>query len=234
MNKIGREDLSKNLELNGYRVDLFALKRDLLIWGNMHFRPFPWRLNNNPYNILIAEVMLHRTQASQVLPIYIQFIKKYPDPATLAKATIKELRDKLFPLGLRWRVDMMHAMSQILQDRFNGQIPDRKEDLLSLPGISDYIASAVLCFSWDRPEAIIDTNTVRIAGRLFGIEIKESSRRSRLFKDLIKDMVDKNNPRRFNYALLDLAALICTKRYPECQNCPARIFCDFGTKAVIR
>lgn len=230
----GEDSTSIILELNGHKLDVFAFRKELLIWGSLHFRSFPWRLTNDPYHLLIAEVMLHRTQASQVQPVYVQFIDKYPDLTTLAKATLDELQLTLFSLGLHWRVDMIHAMSRDLQERFNGQIPQKRADLISLPGVSEYIASAVLCFSWNRPEAVIDTNTVRIAGRLFGLDIKESSRRNRVFKDLLKKMIYPSEARRFNYALLDLASLVCTKKLPKCCDCPVCIFCIYGTEAIIR
>ena len=97
-----------------------------------------------------------------------------------------------------------------LVERFGGQVPQSKTDMLSLPGVSEYIASAVRCFAWNLPEAIIDTNTVRVVGRVFGLEIKDSSRRNRLFRDLIGALVDPVEPRVYNYALLDLADQICS------------------------
>ncbi|MGA9098625.1 MAG: hypothetical protein WB392_06795, partial [Methanotrichaceae archaeon] len=151
----------------------------------------------------------------------------------LANATIDELQKVLFSLGLRWRIDMIHRMTQDLQEQFKGQIPKEKMDLVSLPGISEYIASAVRCFAWNKPEAIIDTNTVRIVGRLFGLEIKESSRRNRIFRKLLEALVDPEKPRLFNYSMLDLAALVCTKRMPKCSECPICNYCAFGTKAVL-
>lgn len=79
-------------------------------------------------------------------------------------------------------------MVKVLNDRFEGQIPYKKADLMSLPGVSEYIASAVRCFAWNLPEPILDTNTVRVAGRLFGLEIKDSSRRNRQYRDLISTL----------------------------------------------
>ncbi len=221
------------LEANGHKLDIIAFRKDLLIWGHKNFRQFPWRLTKNPFHILIAEIMLHRTQASQVEPIYVQFIYRYPELPALANATIDELQKVLFSLGLRWRIDMIHRMTQDLQEQFKGQIPKEKMDLVSLPGISEYIASAVRCFAWNKPEAIIDTNTVRIVGRLFGLEIKESSRRNRIFRKLLEALVDPEKPRLFNYSMLDLAALVCTKRMPKCSECPICNYCAFGTKAVL-
>lgn len=226
--------MSEFLEANEHKLDVITFRKRLLFWGRRHFRSFPWRLTKDPYNILMAEVMLHRTQASQVKSIYIQFIERYSEPSLLVNATTEELHGALFSLGLRWRIDMIHKMIWDLQNRFDGHVPKEKVDLISLPGVSEYIASAVRCFAWNQPEAIIDTNTVRITGRLFGLEVKESSRRNRVFKYLLKALVDPVEPRCFNFALLDLASLICAKRSPKCYDCPVRNHCTYGTKAIIR
>ena len=181
----------------------------------------------------MAEVMLHRTQASQVVPIYEQFIKRYPTVSTLAKAKRKTLHDVLYPLGLHWRIDLIPDMTSDLMVNFNGRVPREKEALLTLSGISEYIASAVCCFAWNQPQPLIDTNTVRVIGRLFGLEIKDSSRRNRCFRELIAGLVDPDEPRTYNYALLDLAEGVCMKkRQPDCFRCPVRKYCTYGTKVL--
>ncbi len=214
---------------SGFARNVRSVRRNLIEWGSIHFRSFPWRLSQDPYAILIAEVMLHRTQARQVIPVYQQFIERYPDVATLFTASKEELRQILYPLGLHWRTDLMHAMASQLMLRFEGHIPRKKEDLLSLPGVSEYIASAVRCFAWNEPDALIDTNTVRVTGRVFGLEVKDSSRRNRLFRELITALMDPHKPRAYNYALLDLADQVCTKkRPPDCPKCPLQKYCLYG------
>ena len=213
--------------------ELKRLRQKLISWGQKHFRPFPWRLTEDPYHILIAEVMLHRTQAIQVVPIYEQFIERYPTVPALAKARKHDLQSFLYPLGLRWRIDLIHKMSIDLMKHFNGEVPSERPDLLSLPGVSEYIAGAVRCFAWNLPDPIIDTNTVRVTGRLYGLTIKDSSRRNRRFLGLISTMVDPSAPRNYNYALLDLADQICTKKKPpECGRCPLLTWCSYGNLVV--
>ncbi len=220
------------IEVKGHRFDVIAFRKDLTVWGRDNFRRFPWRLTKNPYYILMAEVMLHRTQASQVVPVYLQFIERYPGLPELANATVADLQKRLFSLGLRWRIDMIYKMSKDIQERFMGRIPREKADLVLLPGVSDYIASAVRCFAWNKPEAIIDTNSVRIVGRLFRLEIKDSSRRSRLFRIILEALIDPLEPRTFNYALLDLAAQICIKKEPKCHLCPVNNYCAYEPKRL--
>ena len=220
---------SPHVATNGHRVDADRFRADLLAWGPGNFRPFPWRETDDTYSILIAEVMLHRTKAPQVLAVYPDFLRRYPNAGELAKAPREDLLAALASLGLRQRVEMLHAMAQEIIDRFGGRIPEDKGDLISLPGVSDYIAGAVRCFSRNEPEPLIDTNTVRVIGRLFGLETTDSSRRNRLFRDLHAALVDPVEPRVYNYAMLDLAAQTCTKvRPPDCGRCPVRQHCSYG------
>jgi A/G-specific adenine glycosylase len=210
-------------------IDASAFRLALQQWGKQNFRPFPWRLTRDPYRILMAEVMLHRTQVAQVLPIYEAFIQQYPSFQSLGLASEADLHELLYSLGLRWRISLILKMAQEIATRFNGLVPQEREALLSLPGVSDYIASAVRCFVWNYPDALVDTNTVRVTGRLFGLEIKASSRRNRYFRSHIAMLVDPATPAAYNYALLDLAALVCTqKRPPDCPDCPVLQWCHFG------
>lgn len=212
---------------------LSSFRKLLLEWGDKNFRSFPWRLTRDPYKILVAEVMLHRTQVIQVVPVFQSFIQHYPTLLEFVQARQQELRNVLTPLGLQWRIDLIYAMGQQLSKQFSMQIPQEKIDLLSLPGVSDYIASAVRCFAWNLPEPLIDTNTTRIIGRVFGLETKDSSRRNSKFRSLTAAMLDPINPRSYNYAMLDLAHLICLKKQdPICHDCPVLSFCCFGQSRI--
>jgi A/G-specific adenine glycosylase len=124
-------------------------------------------------------------------------------------------------------------MARRLEQDFGGGVPVERGALLSLPGVSDYVAGATRCFAWNLPEALIDTNTVRVAGRLFGLEVRDSSRRNRLFRSLLEALVDREEPRAYNYALLDLADRICMKRRPpQHGECPLLPFCVTGGKTT--
>ena len=208
---------------------LESFRKSLISWGKEYFRPFPWRLTYDAYTILVAEVMLHRTQVAQVVPVFQNFISNYPDIASLARSDLEELQAVLYPLGLRWRIDLIYLMAQKILDQFSTQIPKEKIELLSLPGVSEYIASAVRCFAWNLPEPLIDTNTTRVVGRVFGLQVKDSSRRNSKFRLLITRLVDLDNPRDYNYALLDLAHLVCLKKKePVCPECPLLNYCCYG------
>ncbi|MDE0682269.1 MAG: DNA-binding protein [Candidatus Poribacteria bacterium] len=212
--------------------DLETFRKDLLTWWHKNQRSYPWRETRDPYAITIAEVLLHRTRADQVVPTYLEFLKKYPSVRQLAKACIEEIQALVYPLGLRWRVDLLSKMAQDLHSRFNDQIPSKREELESLPGISHYIATAVRCFAFGYPDALLDTNTVRIVGRLLDIPVTDGSRRSREFRILLETLVDTQHPRLFNFALLDHGALVCRSRSPLCDECPVLQHCCYGRSEV--
>jgi len=210
-------------------MDVAGFRKKLVAWGKEHLRPYPWRLIDDPYRILIAELMLHRTGARQVSKVYEVFISRYQDIFSLAQASEQELETSLYSLGLRWRTSLIRRLAINIIERFEGRVPEKKEELVSLPGVSDYIASAVRCFAWNLPEALVDTNTVRVVGRLCNLTTRDSSRRNSQFRHLIAELVDPAEARVYNYALLDLADTICTKRRPPDHGlCPVLEFCLFG------
>jgi A/G-specific adenine glycosylase len=220
---------AETVKANGHTINTRVFRNTLLNWGQKHFRPFPWRQTKSPYRILMAEVMLHRTQALQVVPVYKRFVRSYPDVDSLARASRKEIRSALHSLGLHWRIDLVRKMAARIIGTFGGKVPQKREDLLTLPGVSDYVASALRCFAYNIPETLIDTNTVRVVGRLYGLKLKDSSRRNRRFREILVALVDPSNPQGYNYALLDLADQVCTrKRPPECGRCPLARWCLYA------
>jgi len=125
-------------------------------------------------------------------------------------------------------------MAEMIVNKYESKIPKGKSELLSLPGISDYIACSVRCFAWNIAEPLRDTNTVRVIGRMYNLEIKDSSRRNSKFKELVAELVDPVEPRAYNFALLDLADQVCTrKEEPKCNECPLNSICSYNTERQI-
>lgn len=209
------------------KFDITKYQLSLIGWGKEHFRTFPWRTNTTPYRVLIAELMLHRTQAIQVQSVYSSFMEKFPDVSALASATADQLKISIGSLGLTWRIALIMDMAKVLAEEHEGKIPEEKVQLMALPGIGHYIASSVRCFAFGIPDAIIDTNVVRVLTRLLGIPSKDSLRRNRQFQELAQAMVDSTNPRAYNYAVLDLASLVCRPRKPDCSVCPVNQLCHY-------
>ena len=148
-------------------------------WGRRNVRSFPWRTTSNPYHLLLAEMMLRRTNAKQVSPVFVETIRRFPDVDSLSRASAKHLREVLRPLGLAWRAENIRRMAKVLSAEFNLRIPKTYDELRQLPGVGDYVASAVCSFAYNKPLPIIDSNTVRVVGRYFGFRTNPDSRRSR-------------------------------------------------------
>lgn len=216
-----------------HTLDLPAFHAHLRDWGLRNRRTFPWRETHDPFHILIAEMMLRRTQARQVVDIYAVFIVRYPDARILATAPSDEVAQVLYSLGLAWRVPAFQQLAQAIVDHHEGMVPSSYDALTALPGVGDYVASAICCFAFNQPVMISDTNTVRVVGRLFDVPTHADSRRRKPVRTMLTALLDKNHPRDYNYALLDLAALACTPAGPACATCPVQSHCKTGQECIV-
>jgi A/G-specific adenine glycosylase len=204
----------------------------LLVWWETNQRDYPWRSTRDPYRIIIAEFLLHRTRADQVVPLYNRLISTYPDIPSLANASRVDLHEMLFSAGLRWRIDLLLETARDIESQFAGKVPVERKELESLPGVGPYIAAAVRTFAHGIPDTILDTNTVRIAARVFDFPLTDSSRRSRSVIALMDSLLDRIRPREFNLALLDLGALVCRPKQPLCAQCPVQPLCAYGRQQI--
>jgi A/G-specific adenine glycosylase len=189
-------------------------------WARSNLREYPWRREQDRFWLLLSKMMLRRTRADQVVPIYEHVAKCYPTAEELATASAEELRALLYPLGLEWRADNIVSMVREVVERYNGEVPGTKDEMMSLPGVGDYVASAVACFAKGEPTPIIDTNVVRVLGRLFGLRLDGEARRRKEMRDAATMCLDQRQPRLYSYALLDFAALVCAASAPRCGECP--------------
>jgi len=224
--------LTEEVESHLKDFPITEFRKYLLSWWESGKRQFPWRETRDPYKVLIAEVLLHRTKAEQVVPFYRLFIETFPNIQTLARSTLAELNRLFYSIGLSWRWKLLHEMAIEIDTKYIGQIPEDFEQLTSLPGISHYIASSLRCFAFDYSEPILDSNTVRLAGRLIGLTVNDSSRRSRLFRAILQSLLDPLKHREFNFALIDFAATICKAKIPLCSNCPLSSYCVFYSHSI--
>lgn len=212
----------------GHTVSVHRVHKQLLSWGAIHGRQYPWRATTSSYAILMAEMMLRRTRANQVVPVYQRFIERFPCASALATGSADEIAAMLYPLGLAWRMPAFQLLARHLVQEHHGDVPADYHALTDLPGVGDYVASAVCCFAFNQPRLLADTNTVRVTGRLFGVMTHAESRRRKLVRDILQALLDPAHPRAYHYALLDLAALICTPSDPGCTRCPLLAHCKTG------
>lgn len=220
--------MSGIIKANNHSFSLDQFHESLRGWDVEYRRIFPWRRTENPFHIMMAELMLRRTQARQVIKVYKDFITKYPDVPALADAPADQVERSLSSLGLAWRVPAFQQIACALAEQYGGKVPPSYDALVALPGIGDYVASAVCCFAFGQAVIIVDTNTVRVAGRLFGIPTHAESRRRKPIRTLLQALLDREDPKSYNYAMLDLAALICTPVKPRCAICPLLQYCVTG------
>lgn len=207
-----------------------AIRRDLLAWHSANARHYPWRSGESPWLVLLSEMCLHRTRADQVETIYGELAGLAPTPSHLLTNSAR-VETLLSSLGLRWRSANILKVARELVDNLCGEVPDTRERLLALPGVGDYVASAVLCFAFGKPSILLDTNTVRVISRLTGREV--SGHRWQLRLDLNRLAGPRGADREFNYALLDLGALVCRASSPRCLACPLSSHCGtFRPQAV--
>lgn len=204
-----------------------ALQRDVLTWAASYLRDYPWRRpGQNLYMILVAEILLKRTTATAAARVYEVFLEKYPTLFKLATATQAELAHDLAPIGLyRQRASAIAQLTSYLIEHEGGLVPKSLERLLRTPGLGHYSARAILSFGHDVPTAVVDANVRRVLLRVLWGVIPSKSTQASL--QAIADMfLPEHAHRSFNFAMLDLGALICRYTAPQCQTCPLDSVCD--------
>jgi A/G-specific adenine glycosylase len=186
----------------------------LLSWAFDNLRRFPWRETTDPYEVLIAEILLQKTAAEKVEPIYEKFISTYPSPAELAEANRDELADIIYSLG--FQNQRSKALVSIGQALRGSGVPDDDERLLELPYVGRYAANAILCFAFDEPRPIVDANVVRVYNRIFDTDFDYRDEAAWQFAE---EVLSEADPWGYNLAILDFAAEICAPKTPNCEEC---------------
>lgn len=203
------------------------LRQKLMHWFSKNQRRYPWRKTRDPFRILVAEIMLRRTKADQVKPVYKKFFKEFPDSTSIICADKKKLRKVLFPLGLKWRIPSFQLVARELHAKYNGKVPKSREELLVLSGVGDYVAGAVLSIAYNQKEWIVDSNVVRLFRRYFGAKTSKEGRRDKHIIEIARIFSSGRNPRKANLAILDFSALICVPRNPACRRCSLAASCYY-------
>ncbi len=198
----------------------------LLKWYQQYHRNLPWRSNPDPYSVWLSEVMLQQTQVKTMLPYYERFKKRFPSLQLLAKANIEQVLPYWAGLGYYQRIRNFHQAVQIVMKEFMGQIPSTRETLLVLPGVGDYIANAVASIAFNQPVAVIDGNVERVYSRYLAWQEDIKSSKARKFLiEISQQYLHKKKSGDFNQAIMELGALICVPKNPQCHLCPVRPGC---------
>ena len=198
----------------------------ILSWYARHRRDLPWRRTQNPYFIWISEVMLQQTQVETVIPYYDRFLSKFPTVGALAEAPLQEVLKAWENLGYYARARHLHAAAKEIVARMGGDIPRTCDDLVRLPGIGSYTASAVLSIAFGERVPAVDGNVRRVLSRLYSIqEPLDLGGTQRRIHALANAMVPSKEPGHFNQGIMELGATICRPRSPSCGVCPVHELC---------
>jgi A/G-specific adenine glycosylase len=224
-------DLQKNC-LSVKENQVKAFQECLISWFRSNGRKFPWREPcRSPYEILIAEIMLQKTKAENIVFTYLQFIEKYPDFRALSKANIEELKQILKVLGLsNVRAKSIWRLTQEIIRI--GNIPKKREELLKLPGVGPYIANAFLLSAYNEKLPVVDTNVRRLYERLFSFKSKKDPRRDKKVWAFAEKILPEDHYKEFTWALMDFCANICRAKNPLCVSCPISGICEHGKKVL--
>ncbi len=218
------------MESAGYTQRYF--RKQLMRWAQDRGRQLPWRLTNDPYKVLLAEVLLQKTSVSQAIPVYQQLVVQYPSVSSLAAANVRSLRATVAPVGLPSRGNRLKSAARRVVKEFAGRIPLETNQLRSLSGVGPYVAAAVSCFAYGQPVPMVDSNVLRVFERFFGLKSSSSRpRNDRAVWRFAEQVVPSTEPWRYNQALLDFGALVCIHRQPKCQECPVKRQCRFYNRS---
>ena len=207
---------------------LAGVRTSVLSWSEANGRDFPWRRTRDPYKILIAEILLRQTQARRVIGPYRKLVKKFPNPASLAKADPADVRRTFRPLGLVRRAGQLLHAARILVDEHGGRVPRNLAELLRLPGLGTYSARAVMCLAFEEPLPMVDESSGRLLRRLVGLPDDGPAYSSKKLLDLAGLLVPARFARGFNLGLLDVAAAYCHVQGPHCSPCPLKRYCTYA------
>lgn len=197
-------------------------------WQRQHGRhDLPWQANNQPYHVLVSELMLQQTQVSTVIPYFNNWLVQFPDIHALANAHEDQVLNAWQGLGYYSRARNLHRAAQYIVAEYSGQLPDAPELLREVPGVGPYTAGAITAFAFDKPAAIVDGNVKRLFARYFGIagDLASSALNKQLWQ-LAERYTPTQNNRSYAQGLLDLGATVCKPRQPNCNLCPLQETCN--------
>jgi A/G-specific adenine glycosylase len=198
----------------------------LVAWYAGSYRPLPWRVDRDPYRILVSETMLVQTTVAAVVPFYERFLARFPTIRDLADADEADVLKAWEGLGYYRRARQLHAAARAVVLDHGGTIPDDAESLLALPGVGRYIAGAILSFAFGRAAPIVEANTQRVLARwlAWDDDLRSGRSQARLWEAAAR-IVPDDDPATFNQAFMELGALVCIPRNPLCLTCPVAADC---------
>jgi len=208
-------------------MDDFAPR--LLHWYAAHRRDLPWRRPGvGAWGVLVSEVMLQQTPAARVEPVWHEWLRRWPEPAALAAEVPGEAVRAWGRLGYPRRALRLHQAATFIVEWHGGVVPSSYDELRALPGIGDYTAAAVAAFAYGQREAVLDTNARRVYRRVFDGTDDSTSAPTVAERAAARARVPTRRPGAYAVAVMELGALVCTARSPDCTRCPVRDLCRWS------
>ena len=206
--------------------ELSVFRKQLLAWFRQFQRDLPWRRTRDPYRIWLSEIMLQQTRVAAVIPYYERFLTRFPDVRALAEAPQEEILRLWSGLGYYSRARNLQKAAQEIVAKHDGKFPQDLDKALSLPGIGQYTAAAILSIAYGEKHAVLDGNVARVLARLGAIrgDLRESRRWQKL-QHSADNLLGPKSPGEWNQAMMELGATLCTPRAPQCLLCPVAKFC---------
>ena len=192
----------------------------LIEWYRVNKRNLPWRLTKQPYKIWVSEIILQQTRIEQGEKYYYTFLEKYPNISELAKTNDEELLKVWEGLGYYSRALNMLKASRVVLNNYKGIFPSNYDDLIKLPGIGDYTASAISSICNNEVQPVVDGNVFRFLSRMFKIDLPIDKLKTKTyFKKLGFKLIDVVNPGDFNQAMMDYGSMVCRPKKFQCHKC---------------
>jgi len=180
----------------------------------------PWRETQDPWHVLVSEVMLQQTHVPRVLPRFERFMALFPTPRVCAASPLADMLVEWQGMGYPRRCKNLQLAAQMMVDRFDGEVPQTLNDLLELPGVGPYTARAVLTFAFDADVAVVDTNVARVLARISGKVLN-----ARVSQEMADAWLPVGFSRDWNQVIMDFGATVCTARKAHCEGCPVFAQC---------
>jgi len=206
----------------GNAEDVAGVRAALVAWYEMHRRDLPWRRTRDPYAIWVSEIMLQQTRVAVVVERYREFMERFPTVFALAQAEEQDVLALWSGLGYYRRARMLHKAAQAVASA-GGAMPGTAAELRALSGVGGYTAAAIASIAFDEPIAVVDGNVERVLCRVAGWDAK-GGHEPRV-QELAGRLVDPRRPGDFNQAMMELGAMVCLPRNPQCLVCPLAGYC---------
>jgi A/G-specific adenine glycosylase len=203
-----------------------SLHQPVLTWYKENKRDLPWR-DSDPWGVLVSEIMLQQTPVARVLPIYIQWMKRWPTAASLAQATPAEVITAWGRLGYPRRALRLHECAKVITTQHNGVVPSSEIELRKLPGVGEYTSAALIAFAFGGRSLVLDINIRRLFSRVIdGVETPKAAptKSERVERE---KLIPEKSAEIWAAATMELGAVICTAKKPKCGVCPLADQCKW-------